>query len=116
MFGLAGSHNGQLSLQSYLDSHLVWFSAYVVSRQVGVSLIIIQMAKKKYTAEHILTMEDLLQLESLGEVGAQECVSDFSGWTNASKKGTYNVLSFDITQCLKFQYNIMFQVLIITDT
>ena len=42
-------------------------------------------------------MEDLLQLESMGEVGAQECVSDFSGWTNASKKGTYNVLSFDIT-------------------
>ena len=38
MFGLAGTHNGQLSLQIYLDSHLVWFSAYIVCRQVGVSL------------------------------------------------------------------------------
>ena len=59
------------------------------------------MPKKKYTAEHILTMEDLLQLESMGEVGAQECVSDFSGWTNASKKGTYDVLSFDIREPVK---------------
>ena len=61
------------------------------------SLIELSWTAKKYTAEHISTMEDLLQLESMGELGAQECVSDFSGWTNASKKGTYNVLSFDIT-------------------
>ena len=40
MFGLAGTHNGQLSLQIYLDSRLVWFSAYVVCRQVGVSLVL----------------------------------------------------------------------------
>ena len=40
MFGLAGTHNGQLSLQIYLDSHLVWFSAYIVCRQVGVSLLL----------------------------------------------------------------------------
>ena len=52
MFGLAGTHNGQLGLQIYPDSHLVWeyllpililhlvwFSAYIVCRQVGVSLV-----------------------------------------------------------------------------
>ena len=32
MFGLASVHNGQLGLQIFLGSHLVWFSAYIILR------------------------------------------------------------------------------------
>ena len=32
MFGLASAHNGQLGLQIFLGSHLVWFSAYIILR------------------------------------------------------------------------------------